>query len=189
MIKVMLGMISVLLAVIGYTFYFKDFFKGKTKPHAFSWLVWSILAGVAFFGQVIGGGGAGSWITGFTAMMSLVVFFFAIFKGEKRITLSDKLSLLGAFIALLGWYVTNDILVAVVLVTFIDGMGFYPTFRKSYLSPTEESLLIYVLASVKFVIALFALESYSLVTYLYPAYLVIVNIIFSVMVVMRRRNV
>ena len=95
--KTILGIIAVIIALAGYVPYFRDIFRGKTKPHAFSWLVWASLTGIAFFGQIFDKGGAGAWVTGFTAVVSFAIFFLALKKGEKNIT-----SLVSIFAALTG---------------------------------------------------------------------------------------
>ena len=134
------------------------------------------------------GGAAGSWVTGFTAAACLVVFVFALFRGEKEITRGDTLSLIGAGVATLLWWLTQDPLLAVVLITLIDALGFYPTFRKSWFKPQEETLSTYWISSLKFAIALFALGEFTLVTALYPASLVIMNGGFAAMVAVRRKQ-
>src|SRR3989344_5279429 len=186
--KAILGTIAVIIALAGYIPYFRDIFRGKTKPHAFSWLVWASLTGIAFFGQIFDRGGAGAWVTGFTAIVSFVIFFLALQKGEKNITLSDKWSLFGAGVALILWYFTNSLLWSVILITVIDALGFYPTFRKSYHKPHEETMLTFFLSGLKFVIAIIALQNYSVVTYLYPASLVLMNFIFVGLLLVRKRQ-
>ncbi len=188
-IKVALALIAVIMTVVGYFFYFRDIFANKTKPHAFSWLVWAVLTGIAFFGQVSADAGPGAWVTATTAAISFVIFGLALFKGEKNITLSDKLNLLGAGIALALWFITDDPLLSVILITVVDFLGFMPTIRKSYHKPHEETLIHYILAGLKFVLALLALENYTLVTWLYPASLVAANLFFAFMLVVRRRKI
>lgn len=185
-IKIILGTIAVIIALIGYVPYFRDIFRGKTKPHAYSWLVWGILTGIGFFGQILNKGGAGAWVTGITALICFTIFFFALKKGERNITFSDKLTLFGAFIAMLSWYLTSNPLSALILVIITDALGFFPTFRKSYHKPKEETMLTFFLNGLKFAIALFALETYSLNTYLYPVYLILANWIFVGMLIVRR---
>src|SRR5580698_5703228 len=63
--KEILGASAILIGCISYVPYFRTIFSGKTKPHAFSWLVWGILTAIAFGGQIVGKGGAGAWVTGF----------------------------------------------------------------------------------------------------------------------------
>ncbi len=186
--KIILGLIAVVIALAGYIPYFKDIFRGKTKPHAFTWLVWASLTGIAFFGQLFDGGGAGAWVTGFTALVSFVIFFLAIGRGEKNITPSDKWSLSGAVVALILWFLTDSPLGSVILITLIDALGFYPTFRKSYHKPHEETMLTFFLSGLKFIIAIIALQNYSVVTYLYPASLVLMNFIFVGLLIVRRKQ-
>jgi hypothetical protein len=58
--KVLVALIAVAMTITGYFFYFRDIFASKTKPHAFSWLVWAVLTGIAFFGQLSDNAGPGA---------------------------------------------------------------------------------------------------------------------------------
>ncbi len=187
-IKVLIAIVSVLMTLVGYFYYFRDIFAGKTKPHAFSWLVWASLTAIAFAGQISDNAGPGAWVTGVTAFISFVIFSLAISKGEKDITKTDKFSLLGAAAALGLWFVTSDPLLAIILITGVDFLGFLPTIRKSYTKPHEETLVSYMLAGLKFLLAIFALDNYTLVTWLYPASLVVANLFFVFMLMFRRKK-
>lgn len=186
--KVLLGVTAVVIGFIGYVPYFRDIFSAKTKPHAFSWLVWGVLTGIAFVGQVVSGGGAGTWVTGFTTVICLVIFGLALSKGKKDFPLVDWLSLLGAGFALLLWFLTDDPLGAVILISIIDAVGFIPTYRKSYIRPSEETVFTYHMSSLKYLVGLFALGSYSLVTVLYPVSLIISNTLFVMLLITRRKQ-
>jgi hypothetical protein len=186
--KVIVGVIAVIVAFVAYVPYFKDIFRGKTKPHAFSWLVWGSLTGIGFFGQLFDNGGAGAWVTGFSALVGFVVFFLALKKGEKNITSSDKWSLIGAGLALVLWFITNSPFGSIILITLIDALGFYPTFRKSYHKPLEETISTYFLSGLKFVIAIIALQNHSIITWLYPLSLILMNFIFVGFLIIRRKQ-
>lgn len=186
--KTIIAIISVAMTVFGYSFYFRDIFKGKTKPHAFSWLVWATLTGIAFFGQISDGAGAGAWVTATTAVISFVIFGLALTRGEKEITRSDKFYLSASFLAIIPWLVLKDPLLSVILITIIDFLGFLPTIRKSIKKPYEETLIHYVFAGLKFFLAIIALDNYSLVTWLYPASLVLANWIFIILLVVQRKR-
>lgn len=189
-IKTLLALLSILMTLTGYAFYFKDIFANRTHPHAFSWLVWGLLTAIAFVGQITHGGKAGAWVTFVTAAVSFIIFFFALSpRGEKSITNTDKLSLVGAAIAAALWAITSNALIAIVLVTIIDFLGFLPTIRKSYNKPYEETLIHYIFAGLKFIPAIIALGNYSLITVLYPASLVAANLFFALMLVIRRSQV
>lgn len=87
--KDILGLSAVIIGFIGYVPYFRTLFNGKTKPHAFTWLVWGVLTAIAFGGQVAGNAGAGAWVTGFTALISFAIFGFALVKGKRDFPLAD----------------------------------------------------------------------------------------------------
>jgi hypothetical protein len=186
--KEVLGIIASLIALVSYIPYFRDIFKGKTKPHAFSWLVWSILTFIAFFGQLAGGAGAGAWVNGVTAIICFIIFIFGIQKGRGTIVFIDWISLVGAFVAILFWFITKGPLLSIILVTLTDALGFFPTFRKSFINPHEETLSTYFLSGLKYIFALLALDNVSVVTALFPSYLIIANWIFVVMIVFRKKR-
>ncbi|HEX6258500.1 MAG TPA: hypothetical protein VFZ48_03405 [Candidatus Saccharimonadales bacterium] len=187
-IKIVIALMSVVLTLIGYFYYFRDIFAHKTKPHAFSWLVWGALTALAFAGQLSDNAGPGAWITGVTALVSFVIFGLALKRGEKDITTSDKWNLGAAAFALLLWCFTSDPLLSVIIITIVDFLGFLPTIRKSYKKPYEETLIHYILAGLKFALAIVALDNYTLVTWLYPASLVAANLFFVVMSVVQRKR-
>jgi hypothetical protein len=186
--KDLLGYLATAIALAGYIPYFRDIFRNKTKPHAFSWLVWAVLTGIAFAAQVVGGGGAGAWVTGFSAFVCFTVFLLALKKGQKTFSRFDWISLLSAFGALLLWVLTNNPVLSVLLVTAIDAIGFLPTFRKGYHNPFEETVSTFLLSSVKWVFAIFALNTFSILTWFYPASLILMNGLFVVLLLVRRKR-
>ncbi len=188
-IKIILGILGTVVGLIGYIPYFLDIFKGKTKPHFFSWFIWSILTWIAFFAQIVGNAGPGAWVTGMTAFLCLLVSILAIKRGEKQITKVDWVCFIGAILGILIWIKTNNPLFAVILVTVIDAIAYVPTFRKSYYRPDEETLMEYILAFFKFIISLFALQSFTLITALYPLSLVVTNGLFVIMVIIRKKQI
>lgn len=186
--KSTLGIIAVIIGFLGYVPYFQTIFSGRTKPHAFTWFVWGSLTAIATAGQIAGGGGAGAWVTGFTAFISYTIFLLALVRGVKYFPISDWLCLAGCIIAAALWLITSDPLIAVILITIIDAVSFIPTIRKSYSNPYSEPAFTYSLSSLKFLIGIIALEQFSPVTVLYPASLVLANGGFVAMLVVQRRR-
>ena len=189
MAKILIALVSLVLMIIGYSYYFRDIFAGRTRPHIYSWLVWGVLTAIAFAAQLRGHGGPGSFVTGGTALVSFIIVGLALQKGERNITRADKLNLIGAGMALLLWPFTHSPILSVLLVSIIDFLGFLPTIRKSYHKPYEETLIHYVLAGIKFILGIMALNTYSFVTWFYPASLVAANIYFVSMLIIRRKQV
>lgn len=182
-------MAAIVIGFIGYVPYIRGILIGTTFPHVFSWIVWGILTFIGFFAQVADGGGAGTWVTGITGFVCVLVAVLAWVKGRKGLDIarSDVWVFAGALCAIPLWYFTGSPLWSVVLITIIDAMGFYPTFRKAFYKPDEEVLFTYICSAVKFLLSIMALANLSLITVLYPASLVVMNGGFVVMVLLRRQ--
>lgn len=184
----MLGFTAMIVAFLSYVPYFRDISVGKTKPHAFSWLIWGVLSGISFAAQITGRAGPGSWVSAFTTVVCFIIFFLALKKGEKNIVALDWFSLFGAAVAILAWLLIKGPLFSVFLITIIDVFGFLPTYRKSFNKPTQETLVTYVLSGLKYVFALLALNNVSIITALYPASVLFMNWTFVLMLIMRKKQ-
>lgn len=188
MTKEILSAIAILLTLYAFYPYLRSILKGETKPHVFSWVIWGITTLIVFLAQLADRGGAGAWPTGISGIITLAVATLAHFKrADDSITKTDWTLFLIALLSVPVWYLTTDPLWAVVLLTGIDVLGFGPTFRKSYDAPYSENLGFYVLIAVRNVIAIIALEHYSLTTILFPAVMTIACLVFIRMIIYRRR--
>ncbi|MGA2664051.1 MAG: hypothetical protein ABSF83_03820 [Nitrososphaerales archaeon] len=185
--QTILGTISAVLVLVGFLSYFKEALFGGAKAHAFSWLIWGVLNAIVFLASTSKGAGAGAWAVGASGGLNFIIFGIALFKGEKEITLSDKACLLAALLGIAVWVITTDPLWSVIVLTVVDMVGFIPTYRKAYKRPAEESVTMFILTCTSYFISLFALQTVNLVTFLYPASLVVTDAIFVLLVLYRRR--
>lgn len=184
--KLLFGILSLVPAAFAYTFYFKDMFAGKTKPHTFSWLIWGILAGNGFIAQVGAHAGIGSWATGVTSVACLAIFFFALFKGDTRLTRLDWTLLGLAFIAFALLFVVKNPTASLCITLFATLLGFTMTLRKAYFHPTEENARAFFLNSIKFLPAIFALSTFSFLTVAYPVTAMLANASVVLVIYIRR---
>ncbi len=185
--KEFIGITSVVLAFIGYIPYSLNILRDKTKPHAFSWLVWFLLTGASFFIQIGHGAGPGSYMLGFTAIVCFLFFIAGLVRGEKKITRSDWMSLIGAFIAIILWLIFNATFFSVLLIVLADGLGLLPTIRKSVIHPYQETLVTYLFSAIKALLSLLALTMVSFETAFYLFYLLIANAGFVLFLTIKRR--
>jgi hypothetical protein len=187
--KIILSVLAACIAIYSYIPYVRNILRGKTKPHIFSWFIWSLLTGIGFFAQLSDHGGPGAWVSGLTAAICFGIFVLAALRrGEKEIAMIDWMCLIGALAALGLWAATDTPLFSVILITIIDALGFMPTFRKTYHKPDSETALTYGLSALKFVFAIAALDNISLITTLYPASLVVMNGLFVIMISIRSQQ-
>lgn len=187
-IKSLLGLISVAISIFSLFPYIYDILKKKTKPHLYTWIIWTPLTFIAFFSQIADNAGAGAWTTGVTAMLCLIILALSVKYGTKDVTKSDKIILAGVIVATGLFLIVKNALLSIILVTSIDVVAFYPTIRKSIKKPYEETLSTHNLAALKHFISLFALDKVSVITALYPSTVFIANLILVAVMIKGRRN-
>lgn len=187
--KILISLIAVALSLIAYVPYLKDTFTGKTTPHIYTWFIWGFVTAIAYALQVSGGAGAGSWVTLGAVIIAFVIFACGLRNGKKDITKSDTLFFILALIALLFWLLAKQPIISVILVTVIDLFGFAPTIRKSWNKPYSETLFTYQLNAFRHGLSVLALQKYSILTWLYPISWALANLIFSIILIVRRRQV
>jgi|CXWK01.1.fsa_nt_gi hypothetical protein len=185
--KEAIGIIAVALGIIGAIPYIRDIFRGKTKPHLFSNIIWAVVTTLAFFGQTAGGAGPGAWTTGVMAIITTVFMVLSIKYGTKDITKTDVFFLVIGLLAIIPWWLTDDPTISVVIATIIDVCGFSPTIRKTINDPGSETLSSWVLNCIRHGLSLFALTQFTTVTYIYPLALFLMNII-TVYIIVRGNN-
>jgi hypothetical protein len=94
--------------------------------------------------------------------------------------------LIGALITVGIYLLQKDPLVAVILITLIDFIGFLPTYRKGYFEPQSETITLYLMRAISNMFALAAITDYSFVTTLYVGSLVVTNLIIVIILSARR---
>lgn len=186
--KNLIGVIAVLLTFVGYVPYLKDTIRGKTKPHAYSWFIWGFVTLIAYTLQVSENAGAGSLVTLAAAIVSFVIFGLGMKLGNKDITRSDTVFFILALLSLVIWVFAKQPVVSVIFVSLIDILGFIPTIRKSWNQPFTETLFTYLLNTFRHGLSIFALANYSIVTWFYPVTWTLANGLFSLLLVLRRRQ-
>ena len=186
--KIIIGSIAGALALFSHLPYFIDVFRGRTKPHLFTWFIWTLILSIGVAVQVVEGAGPGAWATIGDGIACLIVVLLCFSYGEKVITRSDWVSLAFGVLGVVLWALTSEPLWAAVLVTLADAFGFFPTFRKAYMKPHEETPSTFLMVFASYVLALTVFDSYSLTTILYPVYLMLANGSFWLYILVRRHQ-
>jgi hypothetical protein len=71
--KDFLAIIAAILAVAGNLPYIRDAFTHRVKPHPFTWLVWTIVSAIVFFGQLAKGAGIGALPAGVAEIFTIII--------------------------------------------------------------------------------------------------------------------
>lgn len=188
-IKVVLSAAATIIAIVSFVPYIRSMLQGKTHPHTFSWLIWTIVAYIAGFGQLAAGGGVGAWAVLTTAVLCSWVTQHAFRHGKITITKGDKINLAIALAAIPLWMITGDPMLSVMLAATTDLIAFWMTARKTYHLPYSENLTQHLMSIAKYALIILTLEQYNLTTLFYPALNGIAGIIFCSMVLFRRSKI
>lgn len=188
--KEWIGAISIAVGAIGYIPALVGLYRRTFKPHVFTWMLCGLLMGIVFAGQWSDGGGAGMWVTGFSALMCSGIATAAYFlRHEIDITKSDWITFMLGLLTIPLWALTDTPLWSMLLIIPIEALAFWPTARKSWHQPQSESPLTYLIATLKFAIAIPALENFSWITLSYPVALVILHGAIIGIIMLRRYQI
>lgn len=185
--KEIIGGAAVAIGLYSYAVYLWQIYRRTIKPHLFTWIIWGTLMFIGFAAQYVENAGPGSWNMGVSAVITFVIAGAAYFYGEKNITRSDWIAFIVALSAIPAWIMTDNPLWAVVIISGIDVVAFYPTFRKSWYRPGEEGAWSFFTGGAQFALSIFALENMTFTTVLYPAVIAAMNMLLVTMLLCRRR--
>lgn len=187
--KIIFALCALVLIVWAAVPYIRDILKGATKPHVYTWLVWSVTTGIAAAGVFYGHGGYPALTTAIGSAISFSIFFLSIKYGTRDITLSDTLALIFCAVAIFVWAGLHNPLWSVILAASIDIAAYWPTLRKTYVAPWSESLSSWILWLVTPVFSVLALSSYNIYTLVNYVPIFFVNAIFLMICLVRRKSI
>ncbi len=186
--KVLIWWFAASLALFGYLPYIRDTFSWHTKPHVYTWFIRFLLTALSYFIQDAHGWWAGAWVTWLTAAIAGVIFILSLFWWEKHFSRGDSITLTLALLCLwVRFFLEND-LRSLLLIILIESLWFYPTFRKSWYKPHEETASAYFIAWFRSLLSLFALNSVTLLTILYPVFLMVICTSLWAVLIIRRKQ-
>lgn len=186
--KEILWIITVIIWIYAYYPYIRDIFKGTTKPHLFSWIIFLIMDTIAFLIQIGDNAGPWAWGTLTTGLLGIIVLVLAFKRWEKHITISDCIAFVLALLCITFYVLLADPTYSLYLVLCISALALYPTARKSFHKPTEETLSIYVIAIIRSILSVLATINISLLTIGLPTFLILINTAFVTMVIIRKKQ-
>jgi len=169
-VHAILGLSALILNLIGYIPYIKDIFRGKVKPHPYTWGIWAILTSILAINQFINGGGYSLFFFISTALLVDFVFILSLSHGMGGASKIDRLCLTLALVLLLYWVATKDTYTSTVVAVIIDGIGAIPTLIKTYHHPKSETYIQWILSSIAGLLTLLAVPTLSWILIIYPLY-------------------
>lgn len=185
--KESIAIIASLLAIVGNVPYLLDTFRGKVKPHPYTWLVWSLVSCIVFFGQVAKGAGIGALPTAASEIFTVIIFCFSLRYGFRQIRKIDSVFLTAALLGIIPWILTKDPTYSVVIAVSIDLIAFLPTIRKTWKNPETETPLLYGMNVTRHILMLVSLQAYNIATTLHSIAMITTNTLMTVLILRKKK--
>lgn len=174
------------LVVLRYGTYLYTVYQGQTKPHAFTWLLLGSVSSIGAWAQFELNGGPSAWVLGLMAATCLLIALLAFFVGYRDYKKSDWAALIICFMAIPLWKATDNPVLALVIVVFIDFLSYWPTIRKSFNRPQTEPPISAFISGIRYLMVMLAVPDPTWENIVYPLYLMLIDWAFAVYIVIRR---
>lgn len=169
-VKVTASALATGVALVAYIPYLVDMFRGKNRPHLYTWISIFLVTAVVAYIQLIGGAGVGAIPTILSVAVDGVILFYCFRFGTKDVVFVDKICLATSILGVIAYaLLSSKPVVSLAIVTGAEIISFVPTFRKTRNDPYSESLPSYYLLIVKLFLILVAVETYNVLTISYSA--------------------
>jgi hypothetical protein len=186
--KIAFLVLAALITLASVIPYARDILRGTTRPNIVSWITWTLLTGIATAAEVAAGEYVAAIFTGSAVLETATIVFLGLRHGYVKYAKFDVICQIAAIAGIILWQLFNSPVIGVMASVVIDFIGALPTIRHSWIRPNEETWVTYAMASLGGLFAIAALESYNWINMPYAVYIVIVNIVLSVIITGRGRE-
>lgn len=180
-----LGYASGILMMLSVVPYARSILRGETKPQRMTWFIWSVLILIALFSQFAKGATWSLLLTAGDSIAVLIVFILSIKFGMGGLRKMDIISLCGAGLSLILWYLTKEPAVALFLIILIDLIGANLTIVKAWKNPETENWVGWAMCGVGGFLGILAVGSFNFVLLSYPIYICLINTIMAIIILGR----
>lgn len=186
-IKTILSFLAIVLIFISYSFYIKDILKRKSKPHIFTWGLWTLIVFILFLLQLSAGARAGAFPTLFVSLLCLTVFILSLIKeSNKNIKFIDIVFLIITLCTIPIWLLIKAPLLSTILLIIVYSLAGEGTIRKSWIDPYSETISLWSINAFRALLSIFALSRFNFITLAFPISVFLGGLIISFILIFRR---
>ena len=174
-----IGYITVLIQLVGVSFYIRDMFRGTTKPNLVSWTIWALAPLIGTWLSVKAGAGLSVlpvFMAGFNPVLVIIIALI-IKKGYWKITKFDIICGILALFALVIWGFTRNFSLAILFAILSDFLASIPTVIKSCKFPETETSAAYTGGIIANILGLFMIKNWTFPIYSLGVYFIVMNLV------------
>jgi hypothetical protein len=122
-------------------------------------------------------------------IQALIIFTISIKHGEGGLNKIDITAFVISMLGIIAWQTTQDAVYGLIFSLLADFVGTYPTIRKSFISPFEESYIFYGIDVIASWLNIVALNGIYTIDTIYSWYLLLINLIVTLIIIVRRKMI
>ncbi len=168
--------------------YIRDTLRGTTKPNRITWFMWSVaplIATAAALADGVTWAALPIFMSGFGPLL-VFIFSFTNKNSYWKLEIFDWVCGGFSILALIFWWITKDPLTAIFFAILSDGSAALPTIIKAWKYPETENVYPFTTGIINAVSAFAAVKIWILPQYIFPVYLVFINLLLSISVLRKR---
>jgi hypothetical protein len=186
--RIVFGLLSGILPIIGAYPYIRDELKGKTKPHRMAEFIYAVLDSIAFVSQLAKGATWSVILPGVGTVEMTIGFLLSLKYGMGGTSKKDIAALLLAATGLILWYFTRQPLTALFIVIGVDMIATALVVIKTYSHPHTETLSAWFLSFLAGLFAAAAVGHWSFTLQIYPLDVALGNGAICATILLRRNK-
>jgi hypothetical protein len=172
------GVLSTLIALIAIAPYYRAVLSGKTKPHQWSWFIFTVMNAIVTLSQFLEGGRASVCISFTFCLSSLGTFLLALKYGTRETSSLDRFLFAFSLLTIVVWLLTKNNAAAIWLTVVIDVCATAMTTLKIRNDPQSEDPKPWMIATTAFVFSCMSLVHTPVsVLYVRPIYGVLSDLV------------
>jgi hypothetical protein len=179
------GYVTILIGLIGFPFYVRDIFLGKTKPNLVSWFFWMLAPFIGAFLELKSGAGLSALPVFLAGFVCVPVLLAAAIKnnGYWKLTAFDIGCGVFSFVSIILWILTRSIGISIFFAILADLFAAIPTLLKSWKFPETETAIMYVPGILNNIIGLLIVHIWIFSQYAFGIYFILLNLalVFSIL--------
>lgn len=171
--------ITVLIQLVGVSFYIRDMLRGTTKPNLVSWTIWALAPLIGSWLSIKAGAGLSVlpvFMAGFNPVLVIIIALI-IKKGYWKITSFDIICGILALFALVVWFFTRNFSLSIIFAILSDLLASIPTLIKSWKFPETETSAAYVGGIIANILGLFIIINWTFPIYSLGVYFIVMNLL------------
>jgi hypothetical protein len=168
--KLFFGTLSGLIALSAALPYILAIYRGRVRPHRFTWLIWLLAKSLIFATQYEEAARWSLTLSAVGVVAAGIVFVLSLKRGVGGTSIYDWAALSLSLLSLGAWIATQDALYGLFFAIAADAIGTILTVGKTYRLRGTESTLAWGMAAVASFLSLLAVEAYTIGQTAFPLY-------------------